>query len=226
MGLEGLLNAKARDLPGYVFNISNIFRNKLMPGANRSIDPELPPTYPATVPTPSAFHRRFDLVYRGYAMRTLLAMLITLLGLGGSTLSARRSPDAIPAIFHAKNAAWASRNLQLEVPATFERERGVAWDGRIGWKTEERVWVFAAALEASLKGIIRAESPYRLSVAVIRVERQTGIFVVEFSIQDPSGASVEQVQVEGIGPRNRVLDEVYPALAGEIVAAFEKSILQ
>jgi hypothetical protein len=149
-----------------------------------------------------------------------------LLGLGGSGLAARCFPDAIPAAFHSKHAAWESRNLQLEVPATFERERGVSWDGRIGWKTEERVWVFAAALEISLKGITRADSPYRLSVAVVRVDKQTGTFVVEFSIQDPSGESVELVEVEGIGPSNQGLDEVYPALAGEIVTTFKKSLLQ
>jgi hypothetical protein len=159
-------------------------------------------------------------------MRTLLIPLIILLGLGGSRLSARCSPDAIPAMFHAKNAAWDSRNLQLGIPATFERERGVSWDGRIGWRTEERAWVFAAALEASLKGITRAGSPYRLSVAVLQVDKQTGTFVVEFTILDPSGESVELLQVEGLGPRNQVLDEVYPAVAGAIVAAFKKSILQ
>jgi hypothetical protein len=129
-------------------------------------------------------------------------------------------------MFHSKNAAWASRNLQLEVPAAFERERGVSWDGRIGWRTEERVWVFAAALEASLKGITRAGSPYRLNVAVVRVDKPTGTFVVEFSIQDPSGESLELVQVEGIGPSNQALDEVYPAVAGEIVTTFRKSLLQ
>lgn len=158
-------------------------------------------------------------------MRTLLATLIIMLGWGGSRLSARCSPDTIPATFHSRNAAWDSRNLQLDVPAAFERERGVSWDGRIGWKTEERVWVFAAALEASLKGILRADSPYRLSVAVVRVDKQTGTFVVEFTILDPSGASVELVQVEGIGPRDRVLDEVYPAVAGAIVTTFKKSVL-
>src|SRR5664279_4696322 len=159
-------------------------------------------------------------------MRTLLATLIVMLGLGGSTLSGRCSPDAIRATFHSKNTAWDSRNQNLSVPAAFERERGVSWDGRIGWKTEERVWVFAAALEASLKGITRADSPYRLSVAVVRVEKQTGTFVVEFTIQDPSGESVELVQVEGIGPRNQVLEEVYPEVAGEIVTTFRKSVLQ
>ena len=159
-------------------------------------------------------------------MRTLLVPLIVMLGWGGSGLSARCSPDAIPASFHSKNAAWDSRNLQPEVPAAFERARGVSWDGRIGWKTEERVWVFAAALEASLRGLIRADSPYRLSVTVVRVDKQTGTFVVEFTIQDSSGASVEWVQVEGIGPRNQVLDEVYPAVAGAIVTTFKKSVLQ
>jgi len=126
-------------------------------------------------------------------MRTLLASLLILLGLSGSRLSARCSPNAIPAAFHAMNAAWDSRHLQLDVPAAFEPERGVSWDGRIGWKTEDRVWVFAAALEVSLKGITRVDSPYRLSVAVVRADQQTGTFVVEFSIQDPSGASVERV---------------------------------
>jgi len=49
---------------------------------------------------------------------------------------------------------------------------------------------------------------------------------VEFTIQDPAGEDVELVQVEGSGPGDRVLDEVYPALAGEIVTAFKKSVLQ
>lgn len=141
-------------------------------------------------------------------------------------LSAGCSPDALPAIFYSRNAAWASRNQHLTVPVAFERERGVSWDGQIEWKTRERVWVFAAALEASLKGIIRADSPYRLSVAVVRVEAQTGTFVVEFGIQDPSGESVELVQVEGIGPRRQVMDEVYPALAGAIVTTFKERLLQ
>jgi hypothetical protein len=108
----------------------------------------------------------------------------------------------------------------------FERERGVSWDGHIGWKTQERVWVFAAALEASLKGIIRADSPYRLSVVVVRVEKQTGTFVVEFAIQDSSGESVELVQVEGAGPRQREMDEVYPAVAGAIVTTFKERLLE
>jgi hypothetical protein len=159
-------------------------------------------------------------------MKTLLAILILLLGPGGAALLARCSPDAVPITFHSKRAAWDPRNLNLSVPAAFERARGVSWDGRIGWKTEERVWVFAAALEASLKAVIRADSPYRLGVAVVRAEKRTGTFVVEFTIQDPAGEDVELVQVEGSGPGDRVLDEVYPALAGEIVTAFKKSVLQ
>jgi hypothetical protein len=159
-------------------------------------------------------------------MRTLPAALIILFGSSGSTLPARCSPDAIPTSFHGKHAVWDSRNQRLAVPTAFERERGVSWDGQIGWKTEERVWVFAAALEASLKGIIRADSPYRLSVAVVRVEKQTGTFVVEFTIQDPSGDNVELVQVEGAGPRQRAMDEVYPAVAGAIVSTFKERLLQ
>jgi hypothetical protein len=159
-------------------------------------------------------------------MKMLFATLIVLFGPAGPTLTARPSLDAVPARFHSKNAAWASRNQHLVVPVAFERERGVSWDGQIGWKTQERVWVFAAALETSLKGIIRADSPYRLSVAVVRVEPQKGTFVVEFTIQDPSGESLELVQVEGADPRRGVMDEVYPAVAGAIVATFKERILQ
>lgn len=159
-------------------------------------------------------------------MRTLLAILFILLGSGRSALAARYSPDAGQVSFLSKHAAWDSRNLHLSVSAPFERERGVSWDGQIRWKIEARVWAFAAALEASLKGIIRADSPYRLSVAVVRVERQTSTFVVEFTIQDPSGESVELLQVEGIGPRNQVPDKLFPAVAGAIVATFKERVLQ
>jgi hypothetical protein len=102
----------------------------------------------------------------------------------------------------------------------------VSWDGRIEWKAEERAGRFAAALEGSLKGISRTSSPYRLSVAVVRVEKQTGTFVVEFSIQAPSGESVELLQIEGACPSDRPIEEIYPAVASEIVSTFEKSVLK
>jgi hypothetical protein len=46
---------------------------------------------------------------------------------------------------------------------------------------------------------------------VVRLEKQTGTFVVEFSIQDPSGESLELV---------------HPTLAAEIVTTFQKSVLK
>jgi hypothetical protein len=159
-------------------------------------------------------------------MRKLLYILIPVLNLGGPTLSAGCSPDTAPASFHRKHTGPDSKQFQVCLPPVFDRERGVSWDGRIAWKTEERAWVFAAALEGSLKGIVRADSPYHLSVAVVRLEKQTGTFVVEFSIQDPAGESLELVQVEGAGPRNRSVEEVYPTLAAEIVATFAKSVLK
>ena len=159
-------------------------------------------------------------------MRKLLSILILVLSLGGPTLSAECSPDLAPVPFYTKFAGPDSKNVQVCLPPAFDRERGVSWDGRIAWKTEERAWVFAAALEGSLKGIVRADSPYHLSVAVVRLEKQTGTFVVEFSIQDPSGESLELIQVEGAGPRDRSIEEIYPTLAAEIVATFAKSVLK
>jgi hypothetical protein len=159
-------------------------------------------------------------------MKRHLATLIAGLSLGGPMLSASCSPDSAPAPFYMKNTAWESRNANFGLQPAFERERGVSWDGQIGWKTQERVWPFAAALESSLKGIIRADSPYRLSVAVVRVERPKGTFVVEFTIHDATGESVEQVQVEGTGPHGPSRDDLYPVVAGKIVTAFEKSVLK
>jgi hypothetical protein len=159
-------------------------------------------------------------------MRSPCCILITWLGFSGAALAGGCTPDTAPATFYLRHAPQEVREVRACFPPAFVRDRGVSWDGRIGWKTEERVWVFAAALEGSLKPIVRADSPYRLSVAVVRVEKRTGTFVVEFSIQDPSGEPVEQVQVEGVGPGNRALEEVYPAVAGEIVATFQKSVLQ
>ena len=159
-------------------------------------------------------------------MRKLLFILMPVLSLGGPTLSAKCSPDTAPVPFYTKFAGPDSKNVQVCLPPVFDRERGVSWDGRIAWKTEERAWVFAAALEGSLKGIVRADSPYHLSVAVVRLEKQTGTFVVEFSIQDPSGESLELVQVEGTCPPSRSTDEVYPAVAGEIVTTFKKTVLR
>ena len=112
------------------------------------------------------------------------------------------------------------------MPPIFERDRGVSWDGRIGWKTKERAWVFAAALEGSLKKVVRADSPYRLKVAVVKAEKQTGTFVVEFDILDPSGESMELIQLEGTGPRNHAMEDVYPAVAGKIVTTFVTSLLK
>jgi hypothetical protein len=151
---------------------------------------------------------------------------MALLVLGVSARWAVCSPDTAPAPLYLKNTVRGSKNTNFVIPPAFERERGVSWDGRIGWKTDERLWVFAAALEGSLKRIIRADSPYRLSVAVVRAEKRTGTFVVEFTIEDPTGESVEQVQVEGTGPRNRSLEDLCPAVAGKIVTAFEKSVLK
>ena len=159
-------------------------------------------------------------------MRKSLYILIPVLSLGGPMLSARCSPDRVPAAFYMKYSGPDSKNVHVCFPPIFDRERGVSWDGKIAWRTEERAWVFAAALEGSLKGIVRADSPYHLSVAVVRLEKQTGTFVVEFSIQDPTGESLELVQVEGAGLRNPVVEEIYPTLAAEIVTTFEKSVLK
>ena len=159
-------------------------------------------------------------------MRKRLYTLIPVLILGGPTLSAGCSPDSAPVSFYMKHTGPDSKQVQVCFPPVFDRERGVSWDGRIAWRTKERAWIFAAALEGSLKGIVRADSPYHLSVAVVRLEKQTGTFVVEFSIQDLSGESLEFVQVEGAGPRNRSVEEVYPTLAVEIVATFAKSVLK
>jgi len=159
-------------------------------------------------------------------MTKLLSTLIAILGWSVPTLWGSPSPDLAPALFYTVNAGRNTKPVYFGFPPVFERERGVSWDGRIGWKTEERAWVFAAALEFSLKDIVRANSPYHLNVAVVRVEKQTGTFVVEFTIQDPSGESVELVQVEGTCPPSRSTDEVYPAVAGEIVTTFKKTVLQ
>ena len=159
-------------------------------------------------------------------MKRILFALMVLAGPGRSVLSAHGSVDSAPARHYGRNSTQDAKHFDFSFPPVFERERGVSWDGRIDWKTGERAWVFAAALEGSLKGIVRAKSPYRLSVAVVRAEKQTGIFVVEFTIQAPSGESVEVVQVEGVCPRNRSVEEIYPAVAGEIVTTFKKHVLQ
>lgn len=159
-------------------------------------------------------------------MMRSLCTLIALLGLGGAALSAHGSLDTDRAPVHRQGAAQDPRPLPFSLPKAFERERGVSWDGRIGWKTQERAWLFAAALESSLEGVLRPDSPYRLSVTVMRAEQGARTFVVEFAIQDPSGESLELVQVEGSGPREGSADEVYPAVAGEIVTTFKKSVLQ
>ena len=159
-------------------------------------------------------------------MRKSLYILIPVLSLGGLVLSAGCSPDTAPIPSCLKYAGPDSRDIHPCFPPAFNRERGVSWDGRIAWRTEERVWAFAAALEGSLKGIVRADSPYRLSVAVVRLEKQTGTFVVEFGIQDLSGESLELIQVKGAGPSNRFMEEIYPSLAAEMVTTFEKSVLK
>jgi len=86
-------------------------------------------------------------------MRKLLSILIPVLSLGGPMLSAGCSPDTAPVPFYMKYSGPDSKKVQVCFPPVFDRARGVSWDGRIAWKTEERVWVFAAALEGSLKGI-------------------------------------------------------------------------
>ena len=159
-------------------------------------------------------------------MKRVLFTLIVLAGLGGSVLSARCSIDSAPARYYGRNSTQDARRFDGSFPPTFERERGVSWDGRIDWKTGERAWVFAAALEGSLKGIVRAKSPYRLGVTVVRAEKQTGTFVVEFTIEAPSGENVELVQVEGVCPRQGSETDLYPHLAEEIVTTFKKSVLQ
>jgi hypothetical protein len=141
-------------------------------------------------------------------------------------LSAACSPDAAKAPAYTRNATRDPGTMTLGLPSEFAPERGVSWDGRIRWATEERVWVFAAALELSLKEVIRPDSPFHLNVTVVRAEKRTGTFVVEFSILAPSGESVELLQVEGVGPRDRSVDEVSPVVAGEIVTTFKKSVLQ
>ena len=159
-------------------------------------------------------------------MKSILSTLVALLALCGSIPSATGSPVSTPSPFHRKGDDRDSRFVPFRFPAEFERERGVSWDGRIDWKTKDRAWAFAAALEGSLKGISRLKSPYRLSVTVVRVEKRTGTFVVEFNIQDPTGESVELVQVEGVCPSNHSTEDVYPAVAGEIVSTFKKSVLK
>ncbi|GLH70896.1 hypothetical protein GETHPA_24290 [Geothrix rubra] len=151
-----------------------------------------------------------------------LCTRLAVLALGGSLLSAAPSFDTVKAPVPRKDAA----QLALAFPSDFRPEQGVSWDGRIGWKAPERVAVFAVALELSLKEVVRPDSPFHLSVTVVRAEKRTGTFVVEFAILDPTGESVESVQVEGVGPTNHRMDEVYPAVAGQIVATFKKNVLQ
>jgi hypothetical protein len=151
---------------------------------------------------------------------------MAILGLGGLTLSAHASLDSVKPSIGRTLAFQDSRPLFTWFPSAFQRELGVSWDGEIGWKTSDRVWVFAVALERSLGRVTRPDSPFRLNVTVIRAEKGTRTFVVEFSILDPSGESVEAVQVEGIGPSGRSVDEVSLAVAGEIVGTFKRSVLQ
>jgi hypothetical protein len=159
-------------------------------------------------------------------MARTLCTLLALLALGGPALSAHASPDAIKAPTGRTPASQEARPRFTWFPAVFQRELGVSWDGQIFWKTRDRVWVFAVALERSLGQVVRSDSPFRLNVTVIRAEKGSGTFVVEFAILDPSGESVEAVQVEGVGPKGYTVDEVYPAVAGEIVGTFRKSVLQ
>lgn len=158
-------------------------------------------------------------------MQKPFAALTALLGVMGASPLPACAPDTIPALSQ-KHAPQDLRLTDFLFPPAFERERGVSWDGQIGWKTPSRVWVFAAALEQSLKGIVRTESPYRLNVAVVRVDQAAATFVVEFSIQNARGERLEMVQVEGTGPINRSVDEVFPAVAGEIVTLFKTNVLQ
>jgi hypothetical protein len=150
---------------------------------------------------------------------------LALLGLAGSALAAHGAFDSVKAMGRTP-AAQDPRPQFTRLPAEFQPELGVSWDGRIGWKTRDRVWVFAAALERSLGPVLRPGSPFRLNVTVLQAEQASGTFVVEFDILDASGESVEAVQVEGTGPGGHALDEAYPRLAGEIVATFKKSVLQ
>jgi len=159
-------------------------------------------------------------------MKRQLSTLIAITGMAGTILAATCLPDSRTAPIHAGSATRNLSRIEHALTPIFGQARGVTWDGQNDWKTQEGAWVFAAALEVSLKGLVRAGSPYRLRVAVVRAEKQTGTFVVEFTVQDPSGVSLEVVEVEGICPRNRSGEEIYPVVAGEIVTTFKKTILQ
>jgi len=158
-------------------------------------------------------------------MQKLLPTLI-LLALGGSIQPASGAPNLIPPPYFHRAPALEALVPHALFASPFERERGVSWDGHIAWKTQERAWVFAAALEYSLKGIVRRDSPYRLKVAVVQVEKKKGTFVVEFAVQDATGESLELVQVEGVVQSSPSDDEAFRAAAGSIVTTFEKSILR
>jgi len=159
-------------------------------------------------------------------MAKLCTTFLAVLALGGSLLTAGTRLDSAPVAPYMKEPVQASQPLSFFFPPAFERERGVRWDGHIAWKTGERVWVFAAALERSLKGITRADSPFHLAVAVVRAEKGSGRFIVEFGIQDASGECLEVVQVEGVGPQGPAAEEALPTVAVEIVTTFRKSVLQ
>lgn len=159
-------------------------------------------------------------------MARTLCTLMALLALGGPTLLAHAAVDSARPPTGRTLPAQVPKPLFTGLPAGFQRELGVSWDGEIGWKTPDRVWIFAVALERSLGQVIRPDSPFRLAVTVLRADKGAGTYVVEFAILNPSGESLEAVQVEGIGPRGPSVDEIYLALAGEIVGTFKKSVLQ
>jgi hypothetical protein len=159
-------------------------------------------------------------------MKQVLPTLAVLLVLAASTQPVHGSPSLLPPPFTSRASGWESLVPRPLFATPFERGRGVSWDGRIAWKTPERAWLFAAALEHSLKEIVRGDSPYRLSVAVIQVEKEKGTFLVEFTVQGASGESLELVQVEGVVHSSPSADEAFRAAAARIVATFEESVLR
>jgi len=164
-------------------------------------------------------------------MKKILFTLFLAFVAFGTALQAADLPRTLTPEFYVKKFAHRgpSKTGWIWSGPSYDRTKGVSWDGRIDWKAADRNSEFLAGLEGVLKQVARKEGVYSLIVSVVQAELNFsahGDLAVEFAIRDAAGEIVAMAHEYTTVYRRRSEPVSFASAADTIVGNLERDLLK